>query len=317
MKGVLMFSYRYMPMYMENNLSSSKDISKEEIYQQFMVAPLNMRMDMHMLSAMYAPTDFITVMVMGNYVSNNMDLQTKMGVDFSTTSSGFGDMSATALVRFINLSKQSLHGNFGVSLPTGNINQHGNTPMVSDAQLAYPMQLGSGTYDPFAGLTYLGQTKRISWGVQSIYKYRIGDNAKKYHLGNALNASGWGAYRISDYFSCSVSIGYFNLQKINGSDADMPPMMMPLFNAANSGRSQINGGLGVNFYVPSGKLKDLRLAAEVKVPVYQQVSNIQMKNMVSATFGIQYAIGHNHDHMHMHNGDHGHMNDMQHMDEQK
>ena len=67
---------------------------------------------------------------------------------------------------------------------------------------------------------------------------------------------------------------------------------MPLFNTANSGRSQIDLGLGANFFVSKGSLKNLRIGAEIKIPAYQKVNGIQMKNNLMATFGIQYTIGH-------------------------
>tara|TARA_B110000208_G_scaffold80785_1_gene103132 strand:- start:339 stop:1361 length:1023 start_codon:yes stop_codon:yes gene_type:complete len=291
-KGEFMFSYRFMPMRMEDNIQSSDDISNEDIYQNFMVAPQKMNMNMHMLGAMYAPSDRVTLMVMGNYISNSMDLRTGMGVDFTTESGGLGDITVSSLIKILNNNRQSLHGNVGVSIPTGDIDQRDATPMMNDAQLAYPMQLGSGTWDPSLGLTYLGQSDKLSWGAQSKYKFRLGENSENYTFGNRFDVVGWGAIKVSDYFSFSTSLSYFDTQKIDGVDADLNPMMMPLFNTDNSGRSQLDVGIGTNFFVPKGSLKDLRIGAEIKIPAYQQVNGIQMKNTLMATFGIQYTIGH-------------------------
>ena len=291
-KGEFMFSYRFMPMRMEDNIQSSDDISNEDIYQNFMVAPQKMNMNMHMLGAMYAPSDRVTLMVMGNYISNSMDLRTGMGVDFTTESGGLGDITVSSLIKILNNNRQSLHGNVGVSIPTGDIDQRDATPMMNDAQLAYPMQLGSGTWDPSLGLTYLGQSDKLSWGAQTKYKFRLGENSENYTFGNRFDVVGWGAIKVSDYFSFSTSLSYFDTQKIDGVDADLNPMMMPLFNTDNSGRSQLDVGIGTNFFVPKGSLKDLRIGAEIKIPAYQQVNGIQMKNTIMATFGIQYTIGH-------------------------
>ena len=291
-KGEFMFSYRFMPMWMEDNIQSSDDISNEDIYQNFMVAPQKMKMNMHMLGAMYAPSDRVTLMVMGNYISNSMDLRTGMGVDFTTESGGLGDITVSSLIKILNNNRQSLHGNVGVSIPTGDIDQRDATPMMNDAQLAYPMQLGSGTWDPSLGLTYLGQSDKLSWGAQTKYKFRLGENSENYTFGNRFDVVGWGAIKVSDYFSFSTSLSYFDTQKIDGVDADLNPMMMPLFNTDNSGRNQLDVGIGTNFFVPKGSLKDLRIGAEIKIPAYQQVNGIQMKNTLMATFGIQYTIGH-------------------------
>ncbi len=291
-KGGFMFSYRYMPMWMDGNLQSTNDISNEEIYQKFMVAPQKMNMDMHMLGLMYGLSNRITLIVMGNYISKSMDLRNGTGVNFTTKSGGFGDISLVSLVKLMNSNKQSLHANIKISIPTGNINQRDATPMINDAKLAYPMQLGSGTWDPTLGLTYLGQSQKFSWGAQTMYKFRLGENSENYSFGDRFDIVGWGAIKISNNFSFSTSLSYFDTQKIDGADPDLNPMMMPLFNTANSGRNQLDVGLGTNFLVPKGNLKNLRLAAEVKIPVHQKVNGIQMKNTLMATFGIQYSIGH-------------------------
>ena len=291
-KGEVMFSYRYMPMWMKGNIQSTKDIADGEIYNNYMVSPQKMQMNMHMLGIMYAPSDRLTLMLMGNYTSKSMQLKTKTDVTFTTKSSGFGDMMLTGLVKLVNKNRQSFHGIIGLSIPTGNIKQSDATPMMSNARLAYPMQLGSGTWDPVVGLTYLGQSDKISWGAQSSYKFRTGSNPENYRLGNKYEILGWGAVKASNYMSLFASFSYSNTQKIKGSDAELNPMMMPLFNTANSGRSQMDLGFGVNFYVPKGDLKNIRLAAAVTLPVYQKVNGIQMKNQLAATVGIQYSMGH-------------------------
>ncbi|MDB2385363.1 transporter [Polaribacter sp.] len=291
-KGEVMLSYRYMPMWMKGSLQSSDDVSNDDIYENYMIAPQKMTMDMHMLGIMYAPSENITLMVMGNYISNSMDLRTGTGVDFTTDSGGFGDITVATLLKIVNKNRQSLHGNIGVSIPTGNINQSDATPLADDVQLAYPMQLGSGTWDPSLGVTYLGQSDNFSWGAQSKYKFRLGENANEYTLSNRFDIVGWGAIKVSKSVSFSTSLSYFNTQEITGEDPNLNPLMMPLFDTENSGRSQFDVGFGTNFLVPKGSLKNLRLAAEVKLPVYQEVNGIQMKNTVMATFGIQYAIGH-------------------------
>jgi len=291
-KGEFMFSYRLMSMWMKDNLQSLDNVSNEAIYQNFMVVPQKMNMSMHMVGLMYAPSNQVTLMVMGNYISNSMDLRTKMGVDFTTKSGGFGNITIASLLKIMNSDKQSLHGNVGISVPTGNINQRDTTPMMNNAQLAYPMQLGSGTWDPILGFTYLGQSAIISWGAQSKYIFRLGENYENYTLGNRFDIVGWGAIKVSDYFSFSTSLSYFDTQKINGVAADLNPMMMPLFNTNNSGRSQLDVGIGTNFFVSKGSLKDVRIGAEIKIPAYQKVNGMQMKNTLMATFGIQYTIGH-------------------------
>jgi hypothetical protein len=291
-KGEFMFSYKYMPMKMIGNIETVDDISNDEIYQNFVVAPQNMSVNMHMLGIMYAPSDNITLMAMGNYIINDMSLRTKMGVDFVTESNGIGDINLSCIIKMMNKKRQSIHCNIGMSIPTGNIDQRDETPMMNDAKLAYPMQLGSGTWDPSISLTYLGQSDNISWGIQSTYKVRLDENSNSYNFGSIFNIVGWAAIKLSDNFSYSTSLSNFKTQKNNGLDADLNPMVAPLSNTENSGRNQINVGLGLNFLVPKGDFKNLRLASEIRIPVVQKVNGIQMKNTIMSTFGVQYSFGH-------------------------
>jgi hypothetical protein len=291
-KGQIMFSYRVMSMWMDGNLSGSEKNGNDEIFQNYMVAPQKMNMQMHMLGVMYAPVNAFTLMVMANYISNNMDLRTGMGVGFTTVSSGFGDISLSGLMKILNANRQSLHGILGISIPTGGIDQKDDTPMADNAQLAYPMQLGSGTWDPLIGVTYLGQADLISWGTQLRSKFRLGKNDENYTLGNEFRAVAWGAIKAFDFLSFSCDLNYRTTGKISGADPDLNPMMMPLFNAENSGKNQLDAGIGSNFYVPDGKFKDLRLGIEVNYPLYQNVSGIQMKNVLTGTIALQYTIGH-------------------------
>lgn len=291
-KGELMVSYRFMPMWMTNNINGSKKISNEGIYENFLIAPQTMQMNMHMVGLMYAPSDRVTLVLMGNYLTNTMDLRVKNAVEFTTTSGGIGDATLSGLVSIFNNRDQSLHASLGISIPIGDIDQRDATPLAESAQLAYPMQLGSGTWDPIIGLTYNGQSANIHWGAQTNYRLRTGENDATYTLGNRLDAVGWASYSIAKPLSLSLSLAYMNTGQITGADPDMNPMMMPLFNIANSGRSQLDGGIGVNFQKPSSKLK---IAAEVKRPLSQNATGIQMNNNLMGTVGIQYAFGNRHE----------------------
>lgn len=291
-KGALMFSYRYMAMEMEGTLSNSRAVSAVTVFENYIVTPLKMQMNMHMIGAMYAPTSSFTLAIMGRYMSNTMDLQTKMGRNFSTSSEGLGDLSISGLLKLINKNRQLVLVNLGLSLPTGAIDQRATAPMMENAALAYPMQLGSGTLDPFFGATYTGQSNRFSWGLQSKYKFRIGNNSENYSLGNRFDLVGWGAIKASNNLSFSASLSYFNSDKIKGADTDLDPMMMPLFNTANSGRSQWDVGMGTNYIFPDKVLENLRFSAEIKMAVAQNIEGIQMKNKWLATFGLQYALSH-------------------------
>jgi hypothetical protein len=291
-KGDWMLSYRFMPMWMNGSINGSDDLSISDIHQSYMVAPINMTMQMHMMGAMYAVSDNITLMIMSNYLTNEMELQTRPGGIFSTKSSGFGDFSATALIKVLKQEQHSIHTNIGLSMPTGNINKRDDTPMMENVKLAYPMQLGSGTVDPILGFTYLGHKPNFSWGLQMKYKMRIGENDQNYLLGDDLNLSTWCVFQATKVFSFSSSLYYNNIQSISGADLALNPNMMPLFDSLNSGRDQIDFGLGINYHAHTGHFQGVRVGLELNLPVYQKTEGVQMKNLSKVTAGIQFPIGH-------------------------
>jgi hypothetical protein len=62
------------------------------------VVPTQMTMHMHMFGAMYAPTDWLTLMLVGSYLKKDMEHLAFMGPagtavrgGFTTRASGFGD----------------------------------------------------------------------------------------------------------------------------------------------------------------------------------------------------------------------------------
>ena len=290
-KGEWMFSYRYMRTPMDGNIMGSNDISNETIFDQYMVAPQEMSMQMHMIGAMYAFSDRLTLMAMANYMVHEMDLKTQMGQSFTTGSSGFGDASLAALIKLLNANRQSLHLNIGIGIPVGSITQRDNTPAMDNMKLPYPMQSGSGTWNPSFGMTYLGQSDILSWGFQPSFTVRTGENSEEYRLGNILSFNAWSAVKANEWFSFSLRGAYLQTGPIKGADPELNPMMAPPGDFNNTGRESVSLFTGGNFYIPSGFLENIRLGIEAGLPVYQHAEGIQMEQAWSFTAGIQYSLG--------------------------
>lgn len=291
-KGEWMFSYRYMDMNMEGLQSGNDEVSRETVFSNYMVSPIKMDMKMHMLGVMYAPSNRLTLMLMANVIDNDMQLITKMGETFTTNSSGFGDIKLTALYKILDENSQSIHVNAGVSIPTGSIDEKGVTPMseAMEMPLPYPMQIGSGTWDPNLGLTYLLQGKLLSFGSQLKGTLRIGENDNDYRLGNQLVWNNWIAAKITNFVSVSGRLEGKTIGEIDGSFSELNPMMVPTVNTANQGGEYVNFGFGANFYVPSGSFKNVRFGIEYEFPVYQDLNGIQLKNDGNLILGLQYSF---------------------------
>ncbi len=299
-KGEFMVSYRYMRMGMEgmrdgtNSLTNSEVLSTDEY--NYRVSPLEMPMDMHMLGAMYAISDNLTLVAMVNFLDISMDHQTRMGGMFTTEASGLGDTRVSALIKFFDKNRQRMHFNLGLSIPTGSIEEMDITPASApnETQLPYPMQLGSGSFDLLPGITYLGQSDAFSWGAQIMGNIRLGENDHDYRWGHQVNPSIWGAVKFANWVSTSLQTRGQFMGEIEGAD---PAYMMarntrmvPTVFSENFGGSQIFSGLGLNLYAPSGALKGIRLGATIELPVLRNLNGPQLETDYMLTMGIQYTF---------------------------
>ncbi len=302
-RGEYMLSYRFMNMQMEGLRSGTEPVSIAEAHKTFMMAPLSMTMMMHMVGVMYAPSDVVTLMAMGNWVDLAMhNDHAHHGHDHehgheehdgSVASTGPGDASLSALIGLKRTGSTRLHLNAGVSFPVGSIARVGVTPMSEgrETQLPYPMQLGSGTWDVLPGITLFGMSERASWGGQVSGVLRANTNSRGYRKGHAGAATAWFAVRPSDYLSVSARVAGRMWGNYNGSDdAYANPMMTPAVREDLRGGTRIDAPLGVNLYFPRGALQGHRLAVEWSIPVYQDLDGPQLETSWQLTVGWQKSF---------------------------
>lgn len=318
-KGEVMFSYRFMRMEMDGSRIGTNGVSPETIATTvpnrffgtpgqpptLRVVPLNMTMDMHMLGAMYAPTDWLTLMAMGNLLDNDMDhvtFQGGMGAtelgNFQTKSFGFGDTKITGLVRLLQSdgdhhSGHHAHLNLGVSLPTGSTTQTDQilTPMggTPSPRLPYPMQLGSGTFDLEPGVTYTGRASDFSWGAQYRATLRMGTNDQGYVLGDKHEATSWALWGPAPWVAFSARALFRTLASTDGLD---PAIVAPVQTANPDfhGGDRVDVGFGVNLAGQYGAVRGHRLGVELLLPVHQDLNGPQLETDWTLTIGWQKML---------------------------
>lgn len=309
-KGEWMLSYRFAHMSMSGNRDGTNSLSPEEIVSgvanhfappaTLRVVPTDMNMDMHMVGAMYAPSDIVTLMVMGMYVEKEMTLVTFAGMagttrlgTFMTRSSGIGDTVVMGLVRLLDDEGHRVHLNLGVSLPTGSITETGQilapTGATPTLRLPYAMQLGSGTYDLMPGLTYTGDQANWGWGAQWRSTLRLGTNGQGYSLGNRHEITGWVAYQLRPWISLSGRLAARSDGKIDGIDGFITGPVQTV-DPDNYGGERVEGFVGFNLAGQSGILKGQRIALEFGVPLYENLNGPQMKSDYRLMVGWQKAF---------------------------
>ncbi|MEX0315354.1 MAG: nitrous oxide reductase accessory protein NosL [Allomuricauda sp.] len=293
-KGGLMVSVRYMNMAMSGNREGSSEISDEDIYQRLMVAPQEMTMQMYMLGAMYGISDKLTVMLMQNIVKNDMDLTARMMMNnmpmlrnFSTASSGLGDLKLGFLYGLVSNEKLSFHINSKFNIPIGDIENRDATPMMADAKLPYAMQLGTGTFDITLGGTLKCNVGDFSWGIQQLNTFRTGTNSENYRFGNLYVLNSWAGYALSNSIGVSARLSGSTEGEIKGADPELNPMMVTTADPDNYGGERIWGGVGVNIGLAKSKLV---LGTEISFPLYQNFNGIFMDSDYTLSTCIKYTI---------------------------
>jgi hypothetical protein len=289
--GEIMLSYRYMYMPMRSNYDGSSTVSDAAVLKDYMVVPTSMDMHMHMLGAMYAPTDEITLMFMAPYSFLSMDHLRRDGKRFTTESEGWGDLSLGGMFKVYDANRSRVHLNLSVGLPTGSIEEKDEIPGPGITQLPYPMQIGSGSWSIKPGITYLGQASRCSWGAQVMGDIYIDDNSQGYRLGNSVNASIWGAYKLTDSLSSSLRLAGRAWDDIDGADRDLviPAGAVPTADPDLRGGKRVDVGLGLNYKL-DGALSGNRLSIEALLPVYQDLDGPQLGSEWSLVAGWQFSF---------------------------
>ena len=295
--GEWMTSYRYSHMKMDGNRSGSSDVSSATVLSNFMVSPLEMTMEMHMFGLMYGYSDNLTIMGMVPYVEKSMDHVNRMGVSFETETKGMGDVKLSGLYTVHDTTDngakrvgEKVHLNLGLSVPTGSINERDTTPAGYNV-LPYAMQLGSGTFDPMLGATYVNKHENWSWGLQANATIRFGENSRDYRLGNEYKASTWVAHNLGDYLSGSLRLEALKWDDIHGADSTLNPMMVPTARTDLRGGERIDALVGINLLnAGDNALKGHRLAAEFGVPIYEELNGPQLSTDYRFTLGWQYAF---------------------------
>ena len=308
-QGEWMVSYRYKYMDMEGNRIGETEVSPDFIVTNvanrfgtpatLRVVPTEMTMEMHMFGAMYAPTDWLTLMVMGMYMDKSMDHITYMGGagttvrgTFNTKSSGLGDTKVSGLIRLMEQGIHKVHLNAGISLPTGDTDETddiltpaGGTPTVT---LPYAMQLGSGTYDLLPGITYSATQDQFNWGAQYMGTFRIGDS-DGYSWGDKHEVTSWLSYQWQHWLSTSVRLAYKHEGQIDGIDSRIA-LPVQTADPDNYGGDTVILNFGVNVAGQKGRLRGHRLAFEAGFPIHQDLNGPQMETDLVLTGGWQYAF---------------------------
>jgi hypothetical protein len=301
--GEFMVGYRFMysrqsgDMLRGTNTVSDLDLAAAG----YTMKPTSMNMYMNMLDIMYAPTDWLTLMVMPQYVSMDMTMQglpmlpgMDMDMDHgghhmegshSHSTDGFGDTWLSGLLRLYQDDINHMHVGLTFSAPTGSVTQKGPDGRYTH----YMMQLGSGTWDFLPSLTYTGHVDRWSWGAQLLGVIRMeNENDAGFRYGDVFQVTGWSSYRLLDWVSGSLRLLYFSQGDIEGHYNGPHNHSSPPDLQGNYGGNFMDVGFGFNTVVLDGPLRGNRLGIEWLQPVYTDPNGYQLDRV--GTLWVNWSL---------------------------
>ena len=212
----------------------------------------SMAMHMHMLDLMYAPTDWLTLMLMPQFMDMDMEMRDLEGGSQRLASDqgnitggqpnlskhvthhlqnghetgGIGDLGMYALFKLFDDGIHHVHITAGFSAPTADVDiKLRRNHQIDSGFIHYGMQLGSGTWDFKPSATYTGHLNDWSWGAQANGTVRMeNQNESGYRLGDMFQATAWGNYNLTNWLTASVR-GVYTVQggiegQFTGSNSD-------------------------------------------------------------------------------------------------
>jgi hypothetical protein len=219
-----------------------------------MVTPTEMTMGMHMSGIMFGTTDRLTLMGMISYRDLSMDHLTRLGASFTAEAKGIGDLNISGLYAVQKNDTQQTILTFGLSIPTGSINRKDDLPSGPDQRLPYPMQLRSGTLDPFVSATYIRLLDNSFTGGYVKRFFRSAENKNNYRSGNGILATGWYSYIWNEVLSFPIRFDGQIWNNIKGAEPVLNPGLVPTAVPHLRGGKRINVGIGISAYIPKGAL---------------------------------------------------------------
>jgi hypothetical protein len=304
-KGQMMLGYRYMFARQSGSiLRGSRSASDPEVIAagcegaSCSTVPERMHMHMHMLEFMYAPTDWLSLMLMPQLVDMNMDLRPLKGAvpdihgSHGHSTGGPGDTLAAALFRLLDRGGHRVHAGLGLSAPTGDVDlKLRRTHQESRGLIHYAMQLGSGTWDLLPTLTYSAQRTRWAWGAQLGGALRLQqENKSGYRLGNSYEITAWGGPRLTAWLTLFGRLSYSALGSIHGEYEELHSDSGPMDFPSNYGGRYWDLGFGISAVVPHGYLEGNRLSLEWLQALHDDVRGYQLerRGRLSLSWAVEF-----------------------------
>jgi hypothetical protein len=296
--GEFQVGFKFINQEMKGQGVGTDSLSVNQVLTFFDVVPTEMVTQGFQVDVLYGITSHLTLAASGTVAQKKMDNlaglegQSNVFLYYQTRSSGLQDLKVNGLYNVYDQGSIRVHLSGGLSIPVGAIDTDDETP-ASDpgkAQLPYPQQMGSGTFDLLPGFTFSTQNEKASLGLQGKAVIRMGENDRGWTLGDVYEGNLWGGYKATDWASVSIGARYSSWGNVEGFDEAMDPNESPAHNTLTQAGWRGDLPLGLNILLPEGRFGGHRLGFEIQVPVHQDLDGPQFMHNWTIVAGWQKSF---------------------------
>jgi len=286
-QGAVMVGYHVEQIQQKGDLlrGSHTLLASDSPAASYAMLPTDHTMTMQMLDVMYAPSNNLTLMLMPMVMNMEMGMAENnfyvpaVGAHTGHSHasghevSGIGDTTLAALYRLHHDSQQELIATLAVIAPTGQ-----DDIMGTDGKpVHYGMQLGAGIWQAMPSLTYRYKHNAYVVGTQILTRQPLQQrNELNVRVPDLNQATIWLSYAWRDELSTSLRVQYRNEDVYEGHYNVSHNHSAPADKQGNYGGEQTLVGAGINWVMPTGTLKGLRLGVEYLAPVAESVNGVQL-----------------------------------------
>jgi hypothetical protein len=284
-RGRVLVGYRYDYGRFEGLRSGTDGVEAGDVFALgYRRAPRWRNAHRHVVEAMYAPGDRLTLVAEVPLVHSSMTMQRRTGGDVEVRASGLGDVRVGGLFGIIDRAARRAHVGLLVALPTGAADERGETEVVP-----YVMQPGSGTVGLSPSATLVEHRALWSWGAHLDGNVYLGDGSEGWAPGNAVAASLWASRRLMPWASGSVRAAGEFRGDVRADVTEFPAS--PASEPGLTGGNRVELIVGANLHAAAGIYLGHRLFGELAVPVYQDLHGPQLGTQWRGSLGWRWTFG--------------------------
>jgi len=285
---VFRLSYTFERIKKQGLMSGTRDRTPAQVlppnsFHPYDRTPRSLNVSIHDFQLAYSPHPRVTLVVEVPFIQKELETRLDTGERYQDQTEGVGDIDFAVVLPFIKKRNESSHVHVAINVPTGSIRRGGD-----ETRLPFDNQIGNGTVDLEWGWTYRGDIDWFSWGGQAWGRHPVGRNGLNYREGSRFEASLWSGARLFEGLSASVRLSWEKQNNTRQHHSPSDPITNPSDNSKARGFVRLAVRPGLTLDLPW--LGHQRLALELDIPFYQDVSGPQLEKDWSMKMGWQWGF---------------------------